>query len=66
MSQLPDAEKRVRRIRLLTAELLRVGEHNTMKSRARCKTIALELIELLKAEDEYQRERLAEDASNVA
>jgi hypothetical protein len=50
-----NAEKRVARIRILISELCEKAELNTANSRARCATIARELIELLKAEDEFQR-----------
>ena len=51
METVSDREKRLRRIRLLAAELNVKSGVNTPQSRERCKRIALELIELLKAED---------------
>jgi hypothetical protein len=67
MPRLPDAEKRLRRIRSLVVQMRLLCEQNTMRSRARFRTIALEVVELLKAEDEYQRVQLATRAcANVA
>ena len=50
-----NAIRRVTRIRLLAEELREKSQSNTDESRTRCRRIALEIIELLKAEDAYQR-----------
>jgi hypothetical protein len=55
MPQLTDAEKRLARVRRLIDELSAKSDVNTVQSRARCRTIALELVELFKAEEQYRR-----------
>ena len=55
MGRLSDADKRLARVRRLTVELREKSDHNTPQTRARCIRIALELVELFKAEDDYRR-----------
>jgi hypothetical protein len=57
MPAVTDQGKRLARIQRLSDELHAKCTTNTDKTRHRCLDIALELVELLKAEDNYQNGR---------
>jgi hypothetical protein len=54
LAESENASKRLARIKLLAGLLHSKSTDNTEGSRRLCRRIALELIELLKAEDAYQ------------